>query len=126
MTVSRKIVLHFPKRLVDRPMISRLVKHYDLDFNILKASVTPDKEGLLVLELKGKQENYEKGVKYLAETGVIVQSLSQNVTRNEDRCTHCGACITICPSGAFEIDSITRKVNFHDRKCLACGLCLKA
>ncbi len=125
-TVSRRIVLHFPKRLVDRPMISRLVKHYDLDFNILKASVTPDKEGLLVLELKGKQEDYDKGIRYLAETGVIIQSLSQNVTRNEERCTHCGACITICPSGAFELNPVTRKVSFHDRKCLACGLCLKA
>jgi len=124
--VSRRIVLHFPKRLVDRPMISQLVKHYDLDFNILKASVTPDKEGLLVLELKGKQEDYDKGIRYLAETGVIIQSLSQNVTRNEERCTHCGACITICPSGAFELDPITRKISFHDRKCLACGLCLKA
>ena len=124
--VSRRIVLHFPKRLVDRPMISQLVKHYDLDFNILKASVTPDKEGLLVLELKGKQEDYDKGIKYLAETGVIIQSLSQNVTRNEERCTHCGACITICPSGAFELDPVTRKISFHDRKCLACGLCLKA
>lgn len=126
MTVSRRIVLHFPKRLVDQPMISRLVKHYDLDFNILKASVNPDKEGLLVLELKGKQDNYDKGIRYLAETGVIIQSLSQNVTRNEDRCTHCGACITICPSGAFEIDPETRIVNFYDKKCLACGLCLKA
>ena len=126
MTVSRRIVLHFPKRLVDQPMISRLVKHYDLDFNILKASVNPDKEGLLVLELKGKQDNYDKGIRYLAETGVTIQSLSQNVTRNEDRCTHCGACITICPSGAFEMDPETRKVNFHDKKCLACGLCLKA
>jgi len=125
-TVSRRIVLHFPKRLADRPMISLLVKHYDLDFNILKASVTPDKEGLLVLELKGKQEDYDKGIKYLAETGVIIQSLSQNVTRNEERCTHCGACITICPSGAFELDPVTRKVSFHDRKCLACELCLKA
>jgi len=125
-TVSRRIVLHFPKRLVDQPMISRLVKHYDLDFNILKASVNPDKEGLLVLELKGKQDNYDKGIRYLAETGVIIQSLSQNVTRNEDRCTHCGACITICPSGAFEIDPETRIVNFYDKKCLACGLCLKA
>ena len=124
--VSRRIVLHFPKRLVDRPMISQLVKHYDLDFNILKASVTPDKEGLLVLELKGKQEDYDKGIRYLAETGVIIQSLSQNVTRNEERCTHCGACITICPSGAFELDPITRKISFHHRKCLACGLCLKA
>ena len=124
-TVSRRIVLHFPKRLVDRPMISRLVKHYDLDFNILKASVTPDKEGLLVLELKGKQEDCDKGIRYLAETGVIIQSFSQNVTRNQERCTHCGACITICPSGAFELDPVTREVSFHDRKCLACGLCLK-
>ncbi|MBA7712676.1 Ferredoxin-type protein NapF [subsurface metagenome] len=48
------------------------------------------------------------------------------VIRNEERCTHCGACITICPTGAFELDPITRWVNFHDEKCLACGLCIKA
>jgi len=51
MNVSKRIVLHFPKRMVDRPIVSRLVKDYDLDFNILKALVTPEEEGLLVLEL---------------------------------------------------------------------------
>jgi ferredoxin len=126
MAVSKRIVLHFPRRLVDRPIVSRLVKDFNLDFNILKASVTPDQEGLLVMELSGKQEDYDNGIRYLAETGVKIQSLSQDVTRNEERCTYCGACITICPTGAFELDPVSRQVTFDNEKCLACELCIKA
>jgi ferredoxin len=103
-----------------------LVRDFDLVFNILKASVTPKEEGLLVLELSGEQGSYEKGMEYLAEVGVRVQPLSQNVIRDEARCTHCGACIVICPTHAFEIESLTRRVNFLDAKCIACGLCIKA
>lgn len=126
MAVSKRIVLHFPKRLLDRPIVSRLVKDYDLEFNILKALVTPEEEGLLVLELSGEQQEYDKGIRYLTKTGVKIQSLSQDVLRNEERCTHCGACITICPSDAFELDPVNRQVSFYDGKCVACGLCIKA
>ena len=75
--VDKKIVLRFPKRLVDRPIVSHLIKDHDLEFNILKASVTQDEEGLMVLELKGKQEEYDKGIAYLKDAGVIMESLSQ-------------------------------------------------
>jgi ferredoxin len=124
--ISRKVVLHFPSRLVDQPIIYRLIKEYDLSFNILKASVIPDEEGLVVLELSGEQENYDKGIKYLTKTGVKIESLSQSVLRNDERCTHCGACITICPTGAFELDRATRQVSFINERCIACGLCIKA
>jgi ferredoxin len=126
MVVSKKIVLHFPSRLVDQPLVYRLIKDYDLRFNILKASVIPDEEGLMVLELIGEQDNYDKGIKYLTKTGVKIQSLSQNVTRNEERCTHCGACINICPTNAFSLEPTTRRVTFNDDKCIACELCIKA
>ena len=126
MAVSKRIVLHFPRRLVDRPIVYRLIKDYDLEFNILKASVTPDEEGLLVIEVTGEQSNYDKGISYLTQAGVRIQSLSQDVVRNEERCTHCGACITICPTSAFELDSSTRRVSFNNDKCVACGICIKA
>ena len=126
MTVSKRIVLRFPKRLVERGIVCRLVKDYGLEFNILKASVSPEKEGLMVLELSGKQEEYDSGIRYLTKSGVKIQALSQDVIRNEERCTHCGACITICPSGVFELDPVTRLVSFHDEKCIACGLCIKS
>ena len=126
MTVSKRIVLHFPDRLIDKPIVSRLVKDFGLEFNILRASVTPGEEGLMVMELTGDQRNYDKGVKYLTETGVRIQSLSQDVVRNEVRCTHCGACITLCPTGAFSLEPGTRRVIFDHTKCVVCELCIKA
>ena len=126
MNVSKRIVLHFPPRLVDKAIVSKLVKDYGLDFNILKASVTPGEEGLLVMELTGEQRNYDRGMKYLSDVGVKIQSLSQDVVRDEVRCTHCGACITMCPSGAFTLEAGTRKVLFDNSKCVVCELCIKA
>jgi len=124
-TKARKVVLRFPHRLVDKPIIYRLVKDYDLRFNILKASVTPKEEGLMVLELSGKKKDYDEAVRFLAEAGVELQSLAQDVFRNEDRCTHCGACVTMCPVDAFVVDPVTRRVDFQHTKCIACELCIK-
>ncbi|MFA6320981.1 MAG: NIL domain-containing protein [Candidatus Omnitrophota bacterium] len=124
--VSKRIVLTFPHKLVDEPIVYKLVKEFDLVFNILQAKITPKEEGLMVLELKGKKENYAEGVKYLTGLGVKIQPLSQDVTRDETRCTHCGACISVCPTGALHTDQKTMKVIFDSDKCIACELCVRA
>ena len=124
--VCKKIVLTFPHNMVDQPIVYRLVKDYDLTFNILQAKITPQEEGVMVLELKGKKEKYVEGIKYLRSLGVKIQPLSRDVTRDEAKCTHCGACVTICPSGALYTDKKTMKVVFDAEKCIACELCVKA
>ena len=124
--IRKKIVLHFPRRLVDQPIVCNLVKQYDLEFNILKALVTPREEGLLVLELSGEEALFERGIRYLADTGVKVQPLSQDVRRSEELCIHCGACVPVCPSQAFAIDRNTMLVSFDNAKCIACELCVPA
>jgi ferredoxin len=124
--VSKRIVLTCPHNMVDKPIVYKLVKDYDLVFNILQARITPKEEGLLVLELTGTKENYAEGIKYLTELGVKIQPLSQDVTRNDARCTHCGACVTICPTGALHIDQKTMNVLFDAEKCIACELCVRA
>ena len=126
MAISKRLVLRFPHRLVDKPVVMRLVKDYNLEFNILKASVTPGEEGLLVMELTGSRADYDKGVEYLTKSGVKIQSLGQDVVCNENRCTQCGACVTICPSQAFSVDKKTRIVTFDQNKCIACDLCIRA
>ena len=123
--VSKKIVLHFPKRLGDQPIVYKLVKEYNLEFNILKAYITPQEEGLMVMELRGLKQDYDLGIAYLEGRGVKIQPLSQDVVRNEAKCTDCGVCVTICPTGALVVDALTRKVNFYDDKCIACEACVK-
>ena len=123
--ISKRIVLHFPHRLVDQPIVYKLVKDYNLKFNILKAYVTPQEEGLMVLELSGEKAEFNRGIEYLVSCGVKIQPLSQDVIRNEAKCTDCGVCVPICPTGALAVDPITRKVHFYDNKCIACELCVK-
>jgi len=111
---------------VDQPILCQLVRRYDIDFNILKASVTPSEEGLLVLELRGEDEPFQQGMDYLDDLGVKTQLLSQDIKRDDVRCTHCGVCISVCPSGALSVDRATMRVNFDNEKCIACEFCVGA
>jgi len=126
MKVSRRIVLHFPPLVTGQPVVCRLAKDFDLMFNILRASVSPGQEGLLVLELTGERADYDRGIQYLRDTGIRIQPLSQDVLRDETRCTHCGACVTLCPADAFTRDPTTQKISFDHNRCVLCGLCVKA
>lgn len=123
--VRHKVVLHFPHEQVDKPIVSKLVRDYNLDFNILKASITPREEGLLVLEITGEDDDYQRGMDYIKSRGVSVQPLSQDIRRNEERCTHCGACLAVCPTDALRADRSTMEVHFDDEECVACELCVK-
>jgi ferredoxin len=123
--VSNRVVLHFPREISNQPIIYQLVKEYDLMFNILQARIDPNEEGLLILELSGPRENYAEGIKYLQAQGVGFQLLSQDIRRNEVRCTHCGACTAICPTGALSVHRGEMTVEFDSAKCIACLLCMR-
>ncbi|MBU1933515.1 MAG: 4Fe-4S binding protein, partial [Candidatus Omnitrophica bacterium] len=77
-------------------------------------------------ELTGEDRNFDKALKYAKSIGVTVQPLSKDIKRSETKCTHCGACVPICPTDALVIDPDTRKVIFYNEKCIACELCIKA
>ncbi|MGQ9558063.1 MAG: NIL domain-containing protein [Desulfurispora sp.] len=120
----RKIVLRFGPDISNKPVIYRLVKDYDLMVNIVKANVNPQKEGTMVLELTGEQ--YDRGLDYLRSCGVVVQDLTQEIVRNEEKCTSCGACTAICPTGALHIQRPEMIVCFNSDDCVVCQLCVRA
>ena len=123
---SKKIVLIFPKEKIDKPIVYKLIKDFDLVFNILKASITPDQEGHLVLELSGSSSEVDKGIKYLKEQGVSIEPLSKEIKVDWDKCTQCGACVSICPTDALYVkDRRTMEVDFDPEKCIACELCIR-
>ncbi|MEW6064989.1 (Fe-S)-binding protein [Desulforamulus profundi] len=118
-----KIVLRFSPTTSDQPIIYHLVKDYDLVVNIIKAKINPHMEGTMVLDLDG--EKYEEGIQYLRDQGITVHPLTQEVVRNHDRCTSCGACTGHCPAGALYMERPSMEVQFNGDKCVVCLQCLK-
>lgn len=121
---SEKLVLTFPPRLVQEPITYHLVKDHGLMVNILRASISPDEAGHMVVELGGTRSQLENGRKYMEDAGVSWQPLSRDVLWREDRCVHCTACVSLCPAGALALDRSTMKVSFDSEKCIGCELCI--
>jgi ferredoxin len=123
---SKMVVLRFPREVVDQPIITNLVRDYDLTFNILKATIYPRREGLVVMELQGKtREDYNRGLRYLERRGVRVDTVVQDIQRDAEKCFECGACTAVCPTGALYIERPSMRVLFDPEKCSACELCVK-
>ena len=122
----RVYILRFPKETTDQPVIYQLVKQYDDEFNIRKADIFPQRDGLMILELKGNKENVKEGLAYLREFGISSERLAASISRDDESCFQCGACTGICPVGALSIHRPDMAVLFEPEKCTGCGLCVNA
>ncbi|MBU0515013.1 MAG: 4Fe-4S binding protein [Proteobacteria bacterium] len=122
--MKRTVVLTFPPTLVDEPVTYHLITDYDLEMNILRATVRPGEVGRLVLGLKGKKKDLDAAVEYLEKVGVSVDPVVQEMRFLRDKCHHCTACIPICPTGALDVDRETWQVGFDGTKCILCESCV--
>lgn len=124
-TIRKDVQLSFHADISGEPLVCHLVREYGLTFNILKAQITPRKEGHLTLELMGEPHQLREGIAYLRSRGVKVTGMAHEVRRNEDLCMHCGMCTALCPTTALQVEGVSRLVHFASENCTACGLCVR-
>jgi L-aspartate semialdehyde sulfurtransferase ferredoxin len=122
--VRRKLVLSFPENIVTSPITYKLVKEFNLEFNILRAEITPDMEGKMLIELRGDKILIDDAIKYLTDTGVSVQEAAKDIIISKNKCIDCGVCTSICITQALTLDSSSFKLKFNKDKCILCELCL--
>mgnify|MGYP001040938427 FL=1 len=124
-TVTKKLMLFFPRCECEKPIIYHLVKDYNLVVNVFRAKVTPEEEGYLVLDVTGTEDDIERALAFVKTFNVSINYSGKGVTRDENSCTHCGHCITHCPTGALRIDDErTREVIYSEADCIECLACI--
>lgn len=122
---SKIIILNFPATVAQKALVCQLTKKFDLMFNILSAKISNKKEGHMVMEVSsGSKAGFNKGVKYLKDQGVSVSSPEHQIFKDEEICTHCGACTAVCPTEALHIKRPEMEVIFDKEKCSVCELCV--
>jgi len=120
---TKNVLLIFNKQIMYKPIIYKLVTDHNIIFNVLEARILPKQEGRLILQLEGEKENLKKAIHYLETEQVIVGTLAEKIKKDENRCVHCGACTSVCGTGALYINRENMEVLFSPEKCVACGLC---
>jgi L-aspartate semialdehyde sulfurtransferase ferredoxin len=122
---TKRVLLYFPRSETEKPIVSHLVKDYDLEINIFRAKVTPEEFGYLVLDVSGTEENIRRGMDWVRTFNVTVNDSMVGVRWDAARCTHCGNCLPHCPTHALAIkDTRTREVSFSPADCVECLACL--
>ncbi len=124
--LTKKIILGFPETIVKKPIVYRLVKDFELEFNILRAEITPDIEGKMLIDIKGPKEKIEECLDFLKKEGVVISEASKDLIFYQDLCVHCGLCASVCIGKAFVLDNKTYEIKLDKDKCILCGLCQDA
>ena len=125
-TVTRKMMLYFPTCECEKPIIYHFVKDYNLVVNVFRAKVTPEEEGYLVLDVTGTAGDIDRAMDFVRQFNVTINETGKGVTWDETKCTHCGHCLTHCPTEALYIkDPATREVAFDEQKCVECLACIR-
>ncbi|OQY50731.1 MAG: (Fe-S)-binding protein [Desulfobacteraceae bacterium 4572_89] len=122
---SKIVILHFPPEVAQKALVCQLTRKFDLLFNILSAKISNRKEGYMVLEISSDtRSDFNKGIKFLKDQGVEVSTPEQQIYKDEEVCTHCGACIAVCPTEALHIKRPEMEIIFNNEKCSLCELCI--
>ncbi|MDD5448785.1 MAG: NIL domain-containing protein [Actinomycetota bacterium] len=123
---KKRLVLTFPPAVVERPLVSLMVKEYDVLTNILRAEIREGEIGRMLVEMEGSGAGIKKGIGYLESQGVKVEEAIRDIEINLDRCPSCGACTGVCVPGALRLEEPRYELVVNKERCIFCGLCVDA
>jgi len=121
---KKSAILHFGRETVNKPILTDLIRGHDVSVNILQASITPEEDGTMFVQVDGEISEVEKAFGYLEKLGVRLIFPAKNIIWDDKMCTHCGACVGQCLPKALSVDSANGEVVFDTDKCIACELCI--
>ena len=121
-----KAFLRFAPSDIGKPITYHLVKDYDLWVNILHAEIAANKVGKLIVDTEGEESNIARAIEFLKSEGVEFQILDGSILWDEERCMHCGACTSVCPTSALTMNREEWNLVFDREKCFVCRLCVNA
>ena len=122
--LKRRLTLHFPREAVHQPITYRLAIDFDVAAKILRAQVTPNQLGTMVVELSGDIDELDAAEVWLERQGLGINRAPGEIRIDPLRCVDCGICSSVCPSGALRFDPSEQRLQFEASRCLVCEQCI--
>jgi NAD-dependent dihydropyrimidine dehydrogenase PreA subunit len=116
-----RVLLTFDAKQISQPTTAQVILELGVPLNIIRANVKPSR-GEILIEIP--EDRVEAVITAFQKRGVIV-TVEKRLEVNENKCTHCGACFSLCPTGVIKFKE-KYSIDFNEAECVACGLCIDA
>jgi len=122
--MKKRVTLTFAQGLIHMPIAYRLAKDFNVAANIIRAQVTPNQVGTLVLELSGVVDELEAAIEWMRSQSIGVTLAQDEIRIDDDSCVDCGLCTGVCPTQALVLDPDTFRLKFFQLRCIVCEQCI--
>lgn len=118
-----KISLKYPSKKAQEPYTAEIVLLTKARMNINWANIGATYAEMII---DVPDEKCDEVLEQYRTRGVEAIKLPTPIILEEERCTYCGACLSICPMDVFSFDENWRLNLSREKDCIQCDACIKA
>lgn len=122
--MTKKVLLKYSADKVKEPVLASVIKETGVLLNILYAEVSSG-GGKILLSIDAPEAEIGGIIELFERKGVQVQEIKRAIELDGEKCFDCGACLSLCPTGALRLAK-DYSIKLDEDKCIYCGICVPA
>ncbi len=120
--MTKKVLLRYSAEKVKEPILASIIKETDTLLNILHAEFSAE-GGEILLAIDAPDAEVNRVIKLFEQKGIETKELKRAIQLDEEKCFDCGACISLCPTGALRLTD-DYSIELDEDKCIYCEICV--
>ncbi|MBA7612988.1 Ion-translocating oxidoreductase complex subunit B [subsurface metagenome] len=120
--MTKKVLLKYSAEKAKEPILASIIKETDTLLNILHAKFSAE-GGEILLAIDAPEAEVKRIIELFEQKGIETKELKRAIQLDAEKCFDCGACISLCPTGALRLTD-DYSIELDEDKCIYCEICV--
>lgn len=120
--MTKKVLLKYSAEKAGEPILASIIKETGTLLNILHAEFSAE-GGEILLAIDAPEAEVKRIIELFEQKGIETKELKRAIQLDEEKCFDCGACISLCPTGALRLTE-DYSIELDEDKCIYCEICV--
>ncbi|TET01964.1 MAG: 4Fe-4S dicluster domain-containing protein [Hadesarchaea archaeon] len=120
--MTKKVLLKYSAEKAKKPILALIIKETGTLMNILHAKFDAE-GGEILLAIDAPDAEAKRAIELFEQNGIETKELKRAIQLDEEKCFDCGACLSLCPTGALRLTD-DYSIELDEDKCIYCEICV--